>query len=372
MTDLVLKEEDEDFIELINYCVELKATTTELTQTFCKYILKQCGGHTYPTLAFIEYFFTRDDAKEFLASQEVFHRYFCSADFARSPFYEAVRHRCFGHLRYEDTQEVAIRVMGGKEEVGDIATMTRLGWWDPEARSFISLFLENAHLSGINPRTDGVRYLSENMNFENNTELVIIEGLSGMDDSDFKCWKHESGVKVVNGVSFNWACKVRAKIPNVYLSYQERVAPGLVDVYLNSFADTSIEFMLDATQTVNEESEKKSQDIDGHLQRFRDGKYAWKRFVLFNFAMSNDKVVLPRDLTAHDKVYTYVRATNTLYRGNKPIKFSAIPKLSGGSRPFEDGKLTIGAAKGSSKTTITIKKKEERKKSTKNNGGNKK
>jgi hypothetical protein len=80
------------------------------------YLLKQCGGHTYPTLAFIEYFFTRDDAKGFLASQEVFIRYFCSPDFTHSPFYESVKNRCFVQLLDNETQEVAIRVLGGKKE----------------------------------------------------------------------------------------------------------------------------------------------------------------------------------------------------------------------------------------------------------------
>jgi hypothetical protein len=104
-------------------------------------------------------------------------------------------------------------------------------------------------------------------------------------------------------------------IPNAYISFQERAAPGLVDFYLNCFADTAIEVMFDASQTVNETNITQSQDIDGHLQRFSKSKYPWKRFFLFNFAMSKDKV-LQRDVTAHDKVYTYVRSTNTLYRGD--------------------------------------------------------
>jgi hypothetical protein len=235
----------------------------------------------------------------------------------------------------KETQEVAIRVLGGKEEDGDISTLTRLGWWDPDAGIFISRFLENAHLSDVKPGTDSLLYLNKKMSYEENTELVISEGLSSMEDSDFKCLKHKSGVKVENGVSFNWAYKVRAMIPNAYISFQERAAPGLVDFYLNGFADTAIEVMLNATQTVNETSKKQSQDIDGHLQRFSENKYPWKRFVLFNFAMSKDKV-LPRDVTAHEKVYTYVHSTNTLYRGDKLIKFPAIPNLSGGSRLFEE------------------------------------
>ena len=128
MTDLVLKKEDEDFQELVQYCVGLKATTPELTQTICEYLLERCGGLTFPTLTFIEHFFTRDDSKRFLVSEEVFYRYFCGPDFARSYFYESVRDRCFQHIVLDyDTKSAAFRVLGGMEKAGDISTITQLG-----------------------------------------------------------------------------------------------------------------------------------------------------------------------------------------------------------------------------------------------------
>lgn len=334
MTDLVLKEDDGDFQELIKHCEGLKATKPEPTRVICKYLLKQCGGHTFPTLAFIEHFFTRDDAKGYLSSLEEFRRYFCGADFAQSSFYKSVRDRCFVQLLDAETERVAFRVLGGQVEAGDINSMTRLGWWDPHTRDFISRFLVNACLSAVQPGTDGVLYLDEKKTPEENAELVIVEGLQGMEDSDFKCWRHKSGVKVENGVSFNWAYKARVKIPNAYLQFQERAESGVVDFYLNGFADTAIEVMLDATKTVRPNSTRQSQDIDGHQERLRNDKYDWKRYVLFNFAMTQDAVVLPRDTSAHDKVYTYVRSTNTLYRGAKLLKSPAIPNLSGGSRRF--------------------------------------
>ena len=336
MTDLVLESEDDDFQGLMEYCAGLKATTPELTQSICRYLLKQCGGHTFPTLAFIEHFFTCYDTKGFLVSMEGFQKYFSGPDFACSPFYKGVRGRCFDELLDAETEKMAFRVLGGMEEVGDITTMTRLGWWDPETRDFISPFLVNACLCGVQPRADNVLYLSEKKSREENTELVIIEGLSGMEDSDFKCWRHESGIKVEDGLSFNWAYRARVKIPNVFLNFQQRGVSGKVDFYLNGLADTAIEVMLDATQTADVKSKQQSQDIDGHWDRFNSDKYDWERHVLLNFNMSKDKIILPRDVSAHDKVYTYIRNTNTLYRGNKSIRSPAVPKLSGGSRPVDD------------------------------------
>lgn len=130
--------------------------------------------------------------------------------------------------------------------------------------------------------------------------------------------QHKSGVKVEIGVSFNWAQKARTKIPNAYLHFQERGNIDVVDFYLTGFADTAIEVMLDAMQTVDAKTKGQTQDIDAHLKRFDDGDYPWTRYALLNFAMSKERVILPRNTFAHDKVYTFVRSTNTLYRGMTP------------------------------------------------------
>jgi hypothetical protein len=111
---------------------------------------------------------------------------------------------------------------------------------------------------------------------------------------------------------------------------------GRVDFYLNGLADTTIMVLRNAVQSAipgSETMRAPSQDIDEHLARFRSGKYPRKRFVLFNFAMSTD-IVLPRDETAHDKVYTYVHKTNTLYRGKVPIKPNIAIRRTGGSPPL--------------------------------------
>ena len=69
--------------------------------------------------------------------------------------------------------------------------------------------------------------------------------------------------------------------------------------------------------------------------------------MLLNFNMSKDKIILPRDIGAHDKVYTYIRNTNTLYRGDKSIRSPAVLKLSGGSRPMDDQTTNTSGSKRS-------------------------
>lgn len=310
MTDLVLREDDEDFQKLVQYCVELKATTPALTRAICKYLLEQCGGHTFPTLAFIEHFFTRDEVRGLLANKTAFDDYFRGPYFACSPFYQLVRNMCFEQLLNAEIEKVAFRVMGGKEEAGDISTMIQLGWWNRVTGDFISRFLVNACVSGVEC---GALFLDQKKSHEETTELLIVEGLAGMDDSDFNCLQqHTSSVKVQNGVSFNWAQKARAKFRNVHLPFQKRGSVSVVDFYLNDDASsTAIQVMADA-----------------NLQGYDASDYPWQRRVIFNFA---DWLSLPGNTAVHDKVYTFMRSTNTLYRGTTPIKTPAVPQLSGGS-----------------------------------------
>jgi hypothetical protein len=194
MSDLVLKEDDADFQELIQHSVGLNVISPELTRDICTYLLRQCGGHAYPTLAFIEYFLTSIEAKEHIQSMETFLRFFCGPVFAETSCYKNVRSRCFTELPDADTLSAAVRVLGGKQETGDSITLTRFGWWNAETHDFISLFLVNACLSDavIEVDNDPI-YLerssddtSSKETYCRNTERVIIAGLEAMEDPDFE------------------------------------------------------------------------------------------------------------------------------------------------------------------------------------------
>ena len=64
-----------------------------------------------------------------------------------------------------------------------------------------------------------------------------------------------------------------------------------------------------------EDSCRQSSDIDGHLERFTSGKYPWKSFFIVNFSFIQKEPVLPSNSRYHDRVFTFVYSTNTLYRG---------------------------------------------------------
>lgn len=97
------------------------------------------------------------------------------------------------------------------------------------------------------------------------------------------------------------------------MKFKERGTRGLVAFYLNGFADTVIEVLLNATQTVDQA--RAQEHADGFLNR----KYPWKRYVLFNFAMKGDGLVLPRNQAMWNKTYTFVPELNCLYLGRTII-----------------------------------------------------
>jgi hypothetical protein len=142
-----------------------------------------------------------------------------------------------------------------------------------------------------------------------------------MIESDFTCDVKSEGVRVEDSIAYNWAIKVKNKVPNAHLLFQERSrSSGRVDFYLNGFADCAIEVLLNANKSGS------SQDIDKHLEIFTSGQYTWKNYVLFNFAVSKDRV-LPSDSAYHDIVYTYECKSNALYRGNTVISAPAVHRL---------------------------------------------
>jgi hypothetical protein len=325
--------------------VGFNVTSPELTRDICTYLLRQCGGHAYSTLAFIEYFTKNIKARQHVQSMETLVRFFCGPVFVESPCYTKVRRRCFGQLTEQCFLEAAVRVLRCQATARDRDALNRLGWWNAETNDFVSVFLVNTCLSSADIKAEDVIYLERSKDGEPsdemcrlNTERVIIAGLKAMEDSDFEVPRERSryDVRKEDALSFNWGYRARCRVPNAHLHFQERAALGRVNFYLNGSADTAIEVLRNATQSAEPRSETtdaQSQDIDEHLARFHRDKYAWKRFALFNFALSTD-VVLPRDETVHDKVYTYVHKTNTLYRGHVPIKQNVVTRRASGSPPL--------------------------------------
>ena len=335
---LVLKKDDDDVQELIQYWTKLNVTTPAMTKVICEFILEYCGGHVYPCLAFMKYFLyvdNKSDAqKSILESESEFRKYFLSRDFANSEVCKHVINRCY-YLLYGTP--FAYRILGGSAHPRDIDSLTNMGWWDYDKNDFISSWLVNSCLNFEKPAKVDLQSVDSQ---DDNTELVIAKALSAMRESDFHCNEFTSEV---DSLAFNWAMKARWIVPHEFLSFQERHSEsGRVNIRLN--ADCAIVILLNATQSAEKketnihpsfERHTRLHDIDEHFDRLFSGNHPWKRFVLLNFAMKRNEVVLPRvdpakhaDVDIHSRVYTYVWSSNVLYRGNTPIEAPAVVSLS--------------------------------------------
>ena len=333
-TDLVLRVNDEDVVGLIEHWQSKDVATLQMVMYVSQILLNHCGGHVYPVLAFMEYFFTDSEAQKCLTDEKKFVRYFFSAKFRQTLVYRDVCKRCYFYDDHHDSVAVGGRLLSGKEEISDSATLARLGWWDSDRNDFISALLLNNFFSHVKipiPFTEKI-YLRNDNSQEQNLEILIIEGLSNMEPHELTCTDKVSGWPIENALSFNWACRVKHRFANVHIEFQKRFGRNSIDFYVNGIVDAGLEVLRNATQTAQKEglgSIRQSQDIDEHLNRFLlSTSYRVDHFALLNFAMdAKGRIVLPREVAYHNRVYTYQHSTNSLYRGNTIIRAPAVAKL---------------------------------------------
>lgn len=126
MSDIVLRETDDDFLVLINYWVLKCVASRKVTKMICKHVLDECSGHTYPTLKFIEYVFT-GAPPEVRESKQNFLEFFGGPKFVDEEVYKFVIERCFDISDTEATI-AAICVLGGKQKATDAISLTTVGW----------------------------------------------------------------------------------------------------------------------------------------------------------------------------------------------------------------------------------------------------
>ncbi len=94
-SELVLRPDDADYILVVEHVTKLLVVSSSVTAAICRHILDYCGGHLFPTLHFIEVFFTLPEISLHSQSMGLFSLYFHSADFVDSKRYRKVQSRCF-------------------------------------------------------------------------------------------------------------------------------------------------------------------------------------------------------------------------------------------------------------------------------------
>lgn len=329
--DLSLSEDDEDVRALIEHWKSStkEVITADMVEYVSKFLLNYCGGHVFPVLALMEHFFTNGQAQRLLVDRQTFIKHFLSAEFTKSETYRRICGRCFDAELDSSILEVLARVVENTAGAsGDVDRLTRVGWWNPKKLSVVSTLLLNEGLRrSVSASSEHATYLDPNSTPEENVEKLIIEGLYYMEPSELKSISSTSGWPIENALSFNWARSVLSRFRNVHMEFQAPTNGKWMDFYVNGVVNCGVEIIRNATRTVSEGAEGGSADIDSHLNRFLSGEYAVSRFVIFNFNLKNEVLVLPKNTKFENHVYTYMHTTNTLFRGRRAIRAPAVGKL---------------------------------------------
>jgi hypothetical protein len=347
-SDLVLKESDDDVHELIEHwkTVNEGVVSSKMVEYVSTFLLNYCGGHVYPVLALMQHFFTDKEAKQFLTDQVTFNKFIYGPDFMKSRVYKKICNRCFDGLSRIGLLQALQRALTDTTQTGEMEALSRVGWWNNVNNRIISTLLKNESLQRIgtidNPNF--LKYVDNAKSPEENMELVIVEGLYNMEPSIFTS-SFESPVE--DALSNGWSQSVVSIIRNLHLvSQMQMEGGGRMDFYVNGVVDHGLECIRNATQTRKPGTKGQSADIDKHLDRFLSGQYPMERYVILNFAMNGKSPVLPRLKEYHNKVYTYLHATNALYRGNKCIRAPAVKRLPCPSKPVGSRGFCTAAAAG--------------------------
>ena len=328
VSDLDIRKTDVDFIKLVEK-LQGDNDNPALVSEICGYILDHCGGHVFPTLFLIEYFLVASKRLQIPCFEnfDQFIQFFNGSEFSNSRKFHKMKGRCFS-LSSSMSVHVS-NVLGGVETDADIIALRRLGWWNMDTNQFISALIKNLCLMNIVPR-DSIPQIFFNAGMpDENATLAIIEGFKLMEVEDFKCLTNVGRkLPIENALSFKWALCVARRIRNATLRFQESSEhAGYVDFHLNGYSNCAIEFIRNAT-LAEKKSSRQSTDINAHLERFTSGKYHWKRYFIVNMAMDRrTTLVLPSDARYHDRVFTFVYSTNSLYRGRELICKPAVISL---------------------------------------------
>mmetsp|Transcript_7687 Transcript_7687/g.10898 ORF Transcript_7687/g.10898 Transcript_7687/m.10898 type:complete len:469 (-) Transcript_7687:113-1519(-) len=243
-SDLVLREGDQDVLDLIAHWKTKEVASPEMVVHVSMFLLNHCGGHVYPVLAFMEYVFTHPEAKEYLADEKEFRKHLYSDRFAQGEVYREVCNRCFGDgVGIDpDLAKTFMRVMSDRVRDHDIHTLTQLGLWDWMKQGVLSALLLNACLDHLKPANMTETHLDRNCGQELNLENLIIESLNAVEPHELAA----TNCFLENKLSFNWACRVKARCIDVHLEFQKPFPHKLMNVFTIDNIVAGLEILCDA------------------------------------------------------------------------------------------------------------------------------
>ena len=298
----------DDLPELIAYFRKDQPDREDVITEICKDMLTFTAGHPFPFVKFVEHLV---DDRNYSEDLENVYRYTASEKFSTSEVFNTVRERCFDAMD-GFTITKAANVMLCKGDPGDKSDLEKLGLWNGDY--FISplvtseVFLKHND-NDINVSKD--KFFLDHSLKTPYAEQVIYAGLRDMGEEHFMD-AHYNIVALENAVGVQWALKLRAALPNMWIAPQartmnkEKPGPGCkphIDFFINGRLNMGIEMALNVGM----------ESLTEHLERFN---YKYKRYgntgVLLHFDTKNDAPLVGK-WEGKIPVYTFLKKRNELF-----------------------------------------------------------
>jgi hypothetical protein len=284
----------------------------------CGAVLNYTGGHLYPFVKFAVHLFDKND--ETILNDPSF--FFSSEEFQKSSTSSEVHNRCFKNISIAPLLTQAERILLGNAQSGDEVALERQSLYNPITNRFVSPLLISQLLQSIKSKSrDTPQKLLDDTEQIPYVEQIICAGLGEMVEDDFLDALSRK-VAVEDAISFRWGTKVLKSLSNVWLSAQARMEKGGL---MNPGAQPRIDFIFNGKLNLGIEValNQSKKGVQEHLSRFVDKyKKLQDRGYVFHIDTKRSVVV-----TKSDKVYTFLKKENALYRGTSLCKRGAAPKI---------------------------------------------
>jgi hypothetical protein len=290
----------------------------EVAARVCEEVLKFTAGHLFPFVKFVSHLL---DSSNKIDLTDIDH-YLAGEEFRSSPVCVLVQKRCFDFLTGDNITQ-AENVLLNKGSSGDRKDLVKLGIWSQEG-AFISPLLTTEVFLHMKVRRSDEQITLVKPTITPYAQQVICAGLRDMVDADFKDAHYDIDA-VENAVGFRWGYNVKSALSEVWVAPQVRtknvnhVGRGpkpVIDFFFNGRMNMGIELALN----------QKATGIREHLERF-DNNYKdhKENGVVLHFQTENATPVTEmkepyNTAEAKNRIYTYVKKSNELYRGTCLVK----------------------------------------------------
>jgi hypothetical protein len=276
----------------------------------CEKILKYTTGHIFPFAVIVEHLLQKNRK----GSVDL-DRYLSSKEFLDSTLFARVKNRCFGSLDLMDgdTLEKVRNYFLGKSRFG--VALEKL---------FSSPLMTDYIFRTLAPPLDVDEIALDDSGKTPYAEQIICAGLRNMKDEEFR--------PVENAISFQWGQYVRGTYPNLFFTSHSRT---IIDDHSDPSAKPPIDFVFNGKLNLGIEMllNGNAKSVEEHLSRF-DGKYKRSKEdgVIFHIDTMNNEPTIQlgkpyESDDAKNRVYTFLKNRNVLYRGSIEVKKGVCKNL---------------------------------------------